>query len=369
MVGVHPWDRIGRPICHDGPVTGRIVVVGEALVDLVIRPDGSVAAALGGAPFNTARTCGRLGVPVSFIGALGDDRFGRMLQRALADDGVDVSAAPVLERPTTLAAAELDERGAATYRFYLEGTSAPALGRVGPLGPDVAIVYTGGLALVLEPMADAVAAMVNAISRRPDGQRPVVMVDVNARPHVIEDRHRYLERLWEVLSGADVVKVSDDDLAVIRPGVETLDAARGLLECGPSAVLLTAGAGEVVVLLRRGSDAEGGLDVVERRLPVSPVEVVDTIGAGDAFGGAVAAWWVQHGFGRADLVGPGDMSESTDGAAGDEAGPEEVPVVDRLVAAVRAGITVAGIVCGRQGADPPTADELRDVAPESWPTT
>lgn len=367
MVGVHQWDRIGRPICHDGPVTGRIVVVGEALVDLVIRPDGSVAAALGGAPFNTARTCGRLGVPVSFIGSLGDDRFGRMLRHALEDDGVDVSAAPVLERPTTLAAAELDERGAATYRFYLEGTSAPALGRVGPLGPDVSMVYTGGLSLVLEPMADAVAAMVNAISRRTDGQRPVVMVDVNARPHVIEDRHRYLERLREVLAATDVVKVSDDDLAVIRPGVETLDAARGLLECGPSAVLLTAGAGEVVVLLRRGSEDESGFDVVERRLPVSPVEVVDTIGAGDAFGGAVAAWCVQSGLRRADLVGAvGVRSDpTTDGGDGGAA----ALVVDRLIAAVRAGIAVAGVVCGRRGADPPTVEELRQVAPESWPTT
>lgn len=340
------------------------MVVGEALVDLVIRPDGSVSAAMGGAPFNTARTCGRLGVAVSFIGALGDDRFGRLLRERLVADGVDVSGAPEVGRPTTLAAAELDDRGAASYRFYLEGTSAPTLGRVAPLGPDVSFVYTGGLALVLEPMADAVAAMVNAIARRPVEQRPVVMIDVNARPHVIDDRHRYLERLWEVLASADVVKVSDDDLAVVRPGVETFEAARGLLELGPSVVFVTAGAGEVVALVRSGAAAE----VVERRVPVTPVDVVDTIGAGDSFGGAVAAWWVHQGLTRSDLAAPPIEGRTGGGGDGDGDGDADGhDLVDRVAEAVRTGIAVAGIVCGRHGADPPTVDELRTLEPGLWP--
>lgn len=319
-------------------VPGRIVVVGEALVDLVVQPDGSVAAALGGAPFNTARTCGRLGAPVSFIGALGADRFGHLLRHRLADDGVDVSRAPEVDCPTTLAAAELDARGTASYRFYLEGTSAPALGRIGPLDPEVTFVFTGGLALVLEPMADVVAAMLGTVARRPAEHRPVVMVDVNARPRVIDDRHRYLERLRDVFAVTDVVKVSDDDLDVICPGVDPIDAARGLLDQGPSVVLLTAGADEVVVMSR---DATGP---IEHRIAVEPVEVVDTIGAGDAFGGAVAAWWVGQGLDRAALLTSGDDS----------------PMLD----AVRAATVVAGEVCRRRGADPPRRAELAD---RGWP--
>lgn len=343
------------------------MVVGEALVDLVIAPDGAVAAALGGAPFNTARTCGRLGVPVSFIGTLGDDRFGRLLRAQLEADGVDASAAPEVASPTTLAAAELDERGAASYRFYLDGTSAPALGRVAPLDPEVSFVYTGGLALVLEPIADAVAAMLSAIARRPEEQRPVVMVDVNARPDVIDDRHRYLQRLWQILAVTDVVKVSDDDLAVVRPGVPTLEAARDLLEVGPAVVLLTAGADEVVVLHRpaavpAASEAGGESLVAEHRVPVTRVDVVDTIGAGDSFGGAVAAWWVRRGLRRTDLRTPG--------ATVDEPTSERLPAAsEHLIAAVRAGIAVAGIVCGRHGADPPTVDELRQQAPDVWPSS
>ncbi|MEX2626329.1 MAG: PfkB family carbohydrate kinase [Ilumatobacteraceae bacterium] len=308
-----------------------VIVVGEALVDLVVALDGSVEATLGGAPFNTARACGRLDGDVAFVGAISDDRFGRALRARLVDDGVDVGGVVEVEQPTTLAAAGPDEHRAATYRFYLEGTSAPALGRVAPLGPDAGIVYTGGLALVLEPMADAVAAMVAALAGRPAAARPIVFVDVNARPHVIGDRSRYLERLSSVLAGTDVVKVSDDDLAVIAPDVDALDAARSLLDRGPSVALLTAGAEEVVVVHR----APGADPITERRVPVEPVEVVDTIGAGDAFGGGVCAWWTVTGRTRADLADPS--------------------MVER---AVRAGVVVAGITCTRRGADPPRAAEL-----------
>ncbi len=103
-----------------------IVVVGEALVDLVVDADGGVTAALGGAPVNTSRTCGRLGAEVSYGGAISVDRFGCMLAAALEADHVGLDLVERCEQPTTLAVAELDRRGAASYRFYVEGTSAPS---------------------------------------------------------------------------------------------------------------------------------------------------------------------------------------------------------------------------------------------------
>ena len=148
-------------IWDDGTV---LVVVGEALVDLVIDPTGKVVAALGGAPFNTARACGRLGAEVAFLGVISVDRFGSMLQAELESAGVSTASAPRCELPTTLAAAELDEHGSATYRFYFEGTSAPSLtARSLVEGACRApLLFTGGLALVLEPMA---------VDRRDDGAR------------------------------------------------------------------------------------------------------------------------------------------------------------------------------------------------------
>jgi fructokinase len=311
-------------------VEPAVIVMGEALVDLVVPPGplGTtlVSAALGGAPFNTARVCGRLGAPVSFVGAVSDDRFGSRIVAQLDADGVDVTMVQRVPEPTTLAAAEVDDRGAAAYRFYLQGTSAPHLTSVPVLGPHD-IVFTGGLGLVLEPMADTVTA---AILAAPDGA--LVIVDVNCRPLATPDPDGFRDRVDRVLARADVVKVSDDDLAFLRPGVAVLDAATSIAGQGPAAVLVTRGGDGVSVVTAAG--------VVT--VPVEPLgaaDIVDTIGAGDAFGGGFVSWWVRTGRSRADL---GDVDVVSD--------------------AVRAANHVARIVCTRQGADPPWRTEL----PDDW---
>ena len=134
-----------------------------------LDPQGNVAAALGGAPFNTARACGRLGADVAFVGALSVDRFGTMLATQLEQDGVSTEHLPRCEEPTTLAAAELDERGTATYRFYFEGTSAPSLSSV--VGqPRPSVLFTGGLGLVLEPMATTVEGKPQKVNMEGSGK-------------------------------------------------------------------------------------------------------------------------------------------------------------------------------------------------------
>lgn len=301
-----------------------ILVVGEALVDLVIDPAGNVTAALGGAPFNTARACGRLGADVAFLGAISVDRFGSMLAAQLEADGVSTAHLPRCEAPTTLAAAELDEHGAATYRFYFEGTSAPSLAEVTGQ-PVPSVVFTGGLGLVLEPMAATAEAMVALGSEA----GAAVMIDVNCRPRIIPSRVPYVERVGRVLRRADVVKVSDEDLAYLYPDLAPLDAARSVLAAGPKAVLLTAGGGAVHVLTESG----------ETEIAVPKVDVVDTIGAGDSFGGGFLSWWQASGRPAADLAS-----------------------LDALVPAVEAAIAVAGIVVTRRGANPPWRHEL----PADW---
>jgi fructokinase len=302
-----------------------ITVVGEALIDLVIDPDGTVTAALGGAPFNTARACGRLGVDVSFVGALSHDRFGSMLASQLVADGVDVSGSPLVEAPTTLAAAELDERGTARYRFYIDGTSAPALTE-SPMLAAGDVVFTGGLGLVLEPMATTVESMVTSVP-----EDVLVVVDVNCRPLVIADRDRYVARVDRVIGRSHVVKVSDEDLAYLAPDDDPLDAARALRERGPVAVLLTGGGVGVHVVTGVG----------ERFVPVEPVDVVDTIGAGDTFGGGLLAWLALQ---RIGIEGVGDL--------------------DVLARAVSAANVAAAVACTRRGADPPHRRDL----PADWAT-
>lgn len=92
-----------------------------------------------------------------------------------------------------------------------------------------------------------------------------------------------------------MVKVSAEDLAYLSPGVPTRAAAAALLKQGPALVLVTDGPRAARALLPGRKIA---VDVPE-------VKVVDTIGAGDAFGGAFLAWWIDNGLGRADLHLPG----------------------------------------------------------------
>ena len=297
-----------------------IVVGGEALVDLVIDPNGAVTAKLGGGPFNAARTIGRLDSEVAFLGSISRDRFGSLLHRQLLADDVDDSLVQFTELPTTLAAAELDEHGAATYHFYFAETAAPNLHPL-PLPSSISILHVGTLGMVLEPMATALEALVGNIE-----SNVMVMLDPNCRPRVTPDRVGYAARLGRMLQRADVVKVSTDDLDFISPD-EHSSGVRMLLDAGAPLVLHTDG-GRSVHIHWASHEIE---------VPVPEVEVVDTIGAGDAFGGAFAAWWEQAGLGRRDV---------RDHAA--------------VEAAVTAAVEVAAVSCTRVGAQPPRCAELGD---------
>jgi fructokinase len=304
-----------------------IVVAGEALIDLLVGADGRLTAIPGGGPFNTARTIARLGQPVGFLGRISSDRFGMRLRDRLVEDGVDVSLVAETDDPTTLAVAELDEAGSATYRFYAQGTSAPGLtvdALPARLPDGVPAVHVGTLGLVLEPLADAVEALV---TRAPS--TAIVMLDPNGRPSATPDRTAWAARVERLARRADIVKVSADDLRLWHPGVPSAEAVDDLLALGVRVVLLTDGARSVEVVTPR--------DVTTIDPPA--VEVVDTVGAGDAFGGGFLAAWIGDGHGRVDL---------DDAAA----------VVEATGFAVR----VASFTCTRAGAEPPTTAELA-----AWP--
>ncbi len=267
-----------------------ILVGGEALYDLVAHADGSVDGHPGGGPFNTARTIGRLRQPVAYLGRLSTDRLGMTHERMLREDGVDLSATTRTDDPSTLALASLDDDGVASYSFYAAGTAAPGLtpaAALAALPPEVAALHVGTLGLVLEPLAAALEAVVGRLAGR-----TMVVVDPNCRPWVIDAPDVYRARLEHIFQMADLVKVSEEDLAWLDPGQPAFDAARAVLDYGPKVVLLTRGPEGATIVM---PDAK-----IE--VPSIPVDVVDTIGAGDAFGGGFLAWWCSHGLGRDDLV-------------------------------------------------------------------
>lgn len=322
-----------------------IVVAGEALIDLLVQPGGIVSAVPGGGPYNTARTIGRLGGEVAFLGRLSTDRFGQRLRTELAADGVDLRFVESTDDPTTMAIAELDADGSATYRFIAEGTSAPGLSaRVAAVAFNTfpITVHLGTLGLVFEPMADVLLRECNAYGSH------LTMVDLNIRPAAIRDRTTFMGRMDRVLAAAHIIKASVEDLAYLYPGVDPLRAAEHAKECADATILVTNGAESVFIVGPQGSVGAAGRRFV-RSLPARPsvievpvprVPVVDTVGAGDAFGGAFLAWWTVHGLGRNELAD-----------------------ADAVVEAVARAIDVASITVQRAGADPPRRAEV------GWPRT
>jgi len=305
-----------------------IVVAGEALIDRIVGPDGSTTDVPGGGPYNTARTIVRLGVPVAFLGCLSNDASGVALRAALAADGVDLSMAVPTPAPTTLAVAQLDADGAATYRFETERTSAPRLSVAAvraALATRPAAFHLGTLGLVLEPMATALAEGL-------DSTEPgtLIMLDPNVRAAAIGDLGSYLERMVRVIRRVDVVKSSRDDLELLWPGMPAAVAAHRMLAAGPAAVVVTDGRNPAVCFTSGWSF----------HAAVPPLAVVDSVGAGDAFGGAFLARWIERGFGRAQLSDEGAMRE-----------------------AVELAVAVASVTCARAGADPPRRHEV------AWPAS
>jgi fructokinase len=297
-----------------------INVVGEALVDLVVGADGSITATPGGAPFNVARACSRLGAPVGLVAAISTDRFGQRLMADLNADGVHTDHVQRTDNPTTLAMAELDPAGVATYRFYLQGTSAIALAPVA-LPASTRAVVAGGLGLAIEPLATAVERIV--LDARDD---VLVVLDLNCRPGAVGDRDTYLWRLRRVLVRADVVKASIEDLRCIDPANSPTAVAAGLVAGRTRAVLVTAGSAATTIVTSTDTCA----------MPVIDTRVVDTIGAGDSFTAAFLTWWMASG-------------RAVEGLA-------DVAV---LVPAVEAAHQAAAVTVGRTGADPPHRSDLQ----------
>ena len=301
----------------------RIVVGGEALIDLIVDQAGRVIPAPGGGQYNAARAIARLGGDVHFLGRISDDWFGRMLLARLEDDGVGTDLVVPTTDPTTLVLAEIDARGVAHYHWYIERTTVPGLEledarRALLPAPDA--LHVGTLGLTMEPVADSLAALVAEVPAA-----TFVMVDPNCRPTATRDVAVYRERMARVLDRADIVKGSDEDFAFLALAETPEVSAQLLLERGVGAVIVTHGAQPARAW------CAGGAVVA----PVPPVEVVDTVGAGDAFGGAFLARWLELGLGRAELA-------------------DRARLEDAVAFAARA----AAINCTRAGAEPPTREEM-----------
>ncbi len=296
---------------------GAVVVGGEALVDLVPTPDGTLASRLGGGPLNTAVAAARLGAPVAFLSRVSTDPFGDAVLTHLVGSGVGTRMVQRGPEPTTLAVVGVGADGAARYSFYAGGTADRLVADPGPL-PGAAVVSLGTLSLLLEPGA----SVYEAVLHREAAAGRLTVLDPNIRAALVPDAAAYRARFRSWLPSIGVLKLSVEDAEWLGGDVGSW------LDAGVAAVVLTRGDAGITARTARHTV----------QVPTPPVTVVDTIGAGDTVHGALLAWLHARGALSRDVVAAMDAPDWRGALA---------------FAAGAAAVTVS-----RPGADPPWRGDL-----------
>lgn len=300
-----------------------IVVAGESLVD--VHDDGTET--VGGSPLNVAVALGRLEVPALLVTEIGDDARAEAVTAYVLASEIELEASPSPSGRTSVAIVHRDDDGQALYELDLSW-DLPHTEL-----PDCDALHVGSLGTVLEPGRDSVLDLVEQAWARD----VFVSYDPNVRAgHLTDHDHDHAWLDIESLAGrAHLVKLSEQDVELLHPGADPDDVARSLL---------TGDRTELVVLTRGANGATAFSDGLEVDVPAPEVDVVDTVGAGDAFTAALLAVLLES------------------NAFGNYAGglPHERESLEQLL---RAAVEVAALSCARPGAAAPLRSELRPA----WP--
>ena len=303
-----------------------IVVVGESLVDVFDDPRNPERRreTVGGSPLNVATTLAGLDVPTLLITEVGSDERGERIVQRVEDSGAELIAPPSMTGRTATATVTLAS-GEASYDFDI-GWTLPHQEL-----PQCDALHVGSLATVLNPGRDSVLDLVEQAWARD----VFVTYDPNIRAPLVADPVQAWRDVESLAGRAHLVKLSDQDVSVLHPGADPEDIARSLLQADRTEI----------VLLTVGTDgAVAFVDDLVVRVPARPVELIDTVGAGDAFMAATLAVLYED-----SAFGSHGAGVPADGA--------------RLERMLEAAVEVAGITCSRPGAAAPTRSELRP----DWP--
>ncbi|GHC64316.1 carbohydrate kinase family protein [Streptomyces flavofungini] len=310
-------DLVPQDAAHDSPADGRGTDAGSTPGRTPALP--ALAPRLGGGPYNTAVALGRLGSPTAFCSRVSLDAFGEALLASLRAADVDVSYVQRGAEPTTLAVASIGADGSAGYSFYVDGT-ADRLFAVPRRIPDgVRAMSFGTCSLVLEPGASAYEELM----RREAARGVFTALDPNIRSGLIADADAYRARFKSWLPSVALLKLSEEDARWLGGTPEEW------LASGPAAVVVTRGGDGLSVFTRDGGEVS---------VPGVPVDVVDTIGAGDTVNAALL-----HSLAARDA-----LSARAAGGLGGDAWAE----------VLRFAARAAALTCSRAGAEPPYAREL-----------
>jgi fructokinase len=264
-----------------------------------------------------------------------DDRFGRLLRSAAAEEGIDLSVAPRAAERATVATATVDAAGQVTYEFDMDGTAdwQWTAADLRELSPGTELLHFGSIASWTPPGDARIADLVGDLRA---GGSVLISYDPNVRPAVFGRRVRGIEMVERSVRDAHVVKASREDLEWLYPEIAPDDVATRWSRLGANLVVVTDGA--------EGATAYRGTRAPLHR-PGRRVTVVDTIGAGDAFTAGLLTGLVRrrlHRNRRLEGISDGTLADIIDEA-----------------------VLVSAITCEREGADPPRLEELSRVPTRS----
>ncbi len=305
------------------------VVCGEALMDVFAAGDTptgtTLDARIGGSPFNVALGLARLAQPVAFFSAVSSGFLGERLMQALRDEGVAIGTVARVDAPTTLGLVGLDAQGVPAYSFYGEGCADRLLGMeaLALLPPRISALQLGSYATVVEPIASTLRALVE----RERACTPICF-DPNVRLNVEPDLARWRDMLAWMLPRTHLLKISEEDLALLRPGQGRAQFAGEALAAGVGLVVLTRGSEGACAWTRQG----------EAAVPAQVLTVVDTVGAGDTFQAALLTWLAEQGCLAIHAIGALSSAQ--------------------IEEAIEFAVAAAAITCSRRGADLPRRAEL-----------
>jgi fructokinase len=261
------------------PGTGPVVVIGDALID-ELRDATGTREFVGGAALNVAVGLARLGLPTTLIAMVGDDEAGDHIRSYLDDYGVGLLATPS-PLGTARAVSIRNAGGEPEYEF-----NHAARARRIRFGDAERRTIASAAITVISCFAFDDEAQTEELAAALAGTDGLVAIDPNPRAGMLHDRERFVRGFEALAAGADLVKVGEDDAALLYG--EPLDLLQErLLGAGAAAVLGTRGAG--------GAGVSTATLSVTRPIAEAPAAVVDTMGAGDAvLSSAVASLLVEH---------------------------------------------------------------------------
>ncbi|KLQ28804.1 aminoimidazole riboside kinase [Enterobacter cloacae complex sp. P12RS] len=250
----------------------KIWVLGDAVVDLLPDGEGKLLQCPGGAPANVAVGIARLGGKSAFIGRAGDDPFGRFMAKTLADERVDVKHMRLdPSHRTSTVVVDLDDHGERSFTFMVRPSADLFLEPADlPTFSAGEWLHVCSIALSAEPSRSATFQAMADI-REAGGY---VSFDPNIRPDLWPDENALRRCLEQALQSADVVKLSVEELAFLTGDADVREGLNTLMQRCPARLVLVTQGKEGVIAWHQGA---------VKHYPATPVQCVDTTGAGDAF--------------------------------------------------------------------------------------